>query len=251
MTPLIAILAGFAVGGTLGAVGAGGSILTIPVLVYALGVDIHDAAGTSLAIVGVNALVGVALHGRAKAVAWREGLAFGALAAVGAFAGAIVNGHMPALVLLGGLAVLMVLAAVQMWRGRHRPVTGSARRALPAVAAAGLGTGFLTGFFGVGGGFVVVPALVLVLGLSMPLAVGTSLLVIAISAVAGIGPYLAAGRVDFAVGGLFIAGGVLGIAAGTVAGRHASPARLREAFAVILIVVAVSLLAREGVALTA
>lgn len=239
---------GLLTGLLLGAVGGGGSVLTIPMLVYVLDLDVHEATGTALVIVGANAAVGVTAHGRNGAVRWREGVLFGALGISGAVAGSQLNPAVPDAVILGGLAVLMFVAAAQMWRGAApaaRPGRPEARP-WPTVAATGIGVGVLTGFFGVGGGFIIVPALVLVLGLAMSDAVGTSLLVILFNSAAGSVSFLASGEIALDIAALFIVGGTLGTVAGARIARRADDARLREAFAVLLIGVALLLTFREG-----
>ncbi len=244
----LALALGAISGMLLGAVGGGGSVLTIPMLVYMLGLGVHEATGTALLIVGANSVVGVAAHARKGMVRWRDGALFGLLGIGGAVLGSRLNPLMPDIVILGGIAALMLAAALQMWRsaqpGEHRFAGGS--RPWPAVAGTGIGVGLLTGFFGVGGGFVIVPALVLVLGLTMPYAIGTSLLVIALNSAAGATSFVIAGHVDFDVAALFIAGGALGTILGATVGQRVGDTRLREAFALILVAVALLLTSREA-----
>ena len=179
---------GVVVGLALGLVGGGGSILTVPILVYALGESVHLATGTSLAIVGANALIGAWDHARAGRVRLRTALIFGGAGIFGAFAGTYLNHLASGRIILLGFAVLMLAAAVAMARVRLGDRQGRATltSVSPRVVGAGLAVGVLTGFFGVGGGFLIVPALVLVLGLPMRAAVGTSLLVIAINSAAAL-----------------------------------------------------------------
>ncbi len=179
---------GVVVGLALGLVGGGGSILTVPILVYALGESVHLATGTSLAIVGANALIGAWDHARAGRVRLRTALIFGGAGIFGAFAGTYLNHLASGRIILLGFAVLMLAAAVAMARVHLGDRQGRATltSVSPRVVGAGLAVGVLTGFFGVGGGFLIVPALVLVLGLPMRAAVGTSLLVIAINSAAAL-----------------------------------------------------------------
>src|SRR5581483_10609943 len=178
--------------------GAGGSILTVPILVYALGVPVQAATGTSLAIVGLNAAAGAADQLRRGRVLPRTGLAFGASGLVGALAGAWLNHQLQGEVVLVLFSLLMVGAAAAMLRRRPADRSDGFEERYDArgwlrLAAVGLGIGFLSGFFGVGGGFLIVPALVLVLGLPMRYAVGTSLLAIALNAVWGLAGHLSFG----------------------------------------------------------
>src|SRR5665811_984772 len=182
----------------------GGSILTVPALVYLLGQDTHAATTGSLLIVGVTALVGMAAHCRAGRVRVVQGLVFGVLGIAGASVGSQLSATVAPAALLAAFSVLMLVVAAMMVVRRRAQLRAAAAgkveagspdgpvlqlrpnficncpRVLKVVAVASA-VGLLTGFFGVGGGFVVVPALVLALGFSMPVAVGTSLLVIAIN----------------------------------------------------------------------
>ncbi len=208
---VLAALLGSAIGLSLGALGGGGSILTVPALVYALGVDPRHATGASLMIVGLSALIGMVAHHRAKRVRWPVGVVVGLVSIAGSTLGTDLNRRVAPDVLLLLFAILMfVVAGAMIARdraGARREVArsrvlasvgaGSDGRDLDgdttaplmprraprpwAVAAVGVGVGFLTGFLGVGGGFIVVPSLVLALGFELPEAVGTSLLIIALS----------------------------------------------------------------------
>ena len=246
---------GALIGLALGALGAGGSILTVPVLVYAMGTPVQTATGTSLAIVGLNALAGATMHLRRGRALPRTGLAFGASGLLGALAGAWVNHQVRGELVLVLFAGLMVVVAAGMLR--RLPAAGSAEpfveRFTPVgwarIGVIGLGIGLLTGFFGVGGGFLIVPALVLVLGLPMTLAVGTSLLAIALNAAWGLLGYLQFGSLDMPVTTTFVAGGVFGLVfAGRLAGRLPEH-RLRLSFAVLVLALASYTLARSGAAL--
>ncbi len=245
-----ALAFGGVVGFSLGALGAGGSILTVPILVYALGVPVQAATGTSLAIVGVNAAAGALDHLRRGRSLPRTGFAFGLSGVLGALAGVEINHRLRGDLILVLFSLLMLAAAVSMLRRRPAASVSSFSERYDAwrwlrLAAVGLGVGFLTGFFGVGGGFLIVPALVVVLGLPMHLAVGTSLLAIALNALWGLLGSLRFGALDLGLTLLFAIGGLVGVMAG---GRlaHRLPERtLRSAFALLIVGVAVYTFARS------
>lgn len=236
----LALPAGLLIGLSLGAVGAGGSILTVPVLVFLLGQSAHQATGLSLIIVGAAALAGAVAHGRAGRVRPATGVTFGLLGAAGNYAGSLANRVLDAnLLLLGFAAVMIVVAGLMLARQRTRvPATGP--RSLLRTTVAATGVGLLTGLFGVGGGFVVVPALVLVLGLPTATAVGTSLLVIAINSAVALVPRLAghAIAIDLPLLAVFTAAAVLGVLGGNQITARVSPRRLTVAFAVTVLLVA-------------
>ena len=244
---LVAVLAGLLIGASLGALGGGGSILTVPALVYLLGQSPHQATTASLMVVGTAAIVGAVAHARGGRVRLRTGAAFGVLGIAGSYAGSLASAAVPANVLLAGFGLLMLVVAVVMVlrrRGAARPGRGAAvsagTRHVLLVAAAATGVGLITGFFGVGGGFVVVPALVLVLGFDMPTAAGTSLVVIAVNSAAALAARAGHGSLtlDWTLIGTFAAAAVTGVlAGGSLAGR-ASPQRLSAAFTVLVILVA-------------
>jgi uncharacterized membrane protein YfcA len=236
---------GTLIGFSLGALGAGGSILTVPILVYAMGVPVQGATGTSLAIVGLNAATGALDHLRRGRVLLRTGIAFGVSGVLGAFAGVWLNHQLRGELIMLLFSVLMIAAAVSMLRRRSSGAsTGSFEERCEAVGCArlvlvGIGVGFLTGFFGVGGGFLVVPALVLVLGLPMHLAIGTSLVAISLNALWGLVGNVQLGALDWTLTVLFATGGVVGVlTGGKLAGRLPDRA-LRTAFAVLVVGLAV------------
>jgi len=202
-TAVVAVVAGLIIGGSLGAFGGGGAILTVPVLVYGLGQSPRTATTGSLVVLGVTAVIGAVTAYRAGVVLLGRGVAFGAVATAGAVLGAMGSSHVDEDLLLAAFAVLMLviglLMARRQWRSRHDP-PGTARdtseaepiitfsptfacqcpRALKVLVTA-TAVGLLTGFLGVGGGFLVVPALVLALRLPPRYAAGTSLVVIALT----------------------------------------------------------------------
>jgi len=248
MITLLALLFGAVIGLLLGTIGGGGSILTVPILVYVLDQSVHEATATSLVIVGLTALFGVIPHARSGRVDTRTALIFGAAGILGAFGGTWLGAQIsgPAILLLFG--VLMVVVAVRMAFGKRQddgsPSLATSGLTLP-ILATGLAVGLMTGFFGVGGGFLIVPALVLILHLPMRLAVGTSLVIIAINSAAGVVAHLGSGGVDFRLAGMFVAGGIVGTLIGSRFAGHADDAKLTRAFAVLVALVGMYLIFRN------
>lgn len=230
MTTAVVLLA-VLVGLSLGLLGGGGSILTVPLLVYVAGLQTREAIATSLLVVGVTSAVAAISHARSGRVQWRTGLWFGAAGMVGAYAGGRLAEHLPGGLLLTAFAVMMTATAVAMIRGRRAPQEASATP-LPVgrVLLHGGAVGLTTGIIGAGGGFLIVPALTLLGGLSMPVAVGTSLLVIAMNSAAGLGGHLPSVDLDWGLAAMVTAAAVGGsLVGGRLAGRI-SPDRLRRAF---------------------
>lgn len=241
MTALIlALIAGATVGLALGSLGAGGSILTVPALIYLLGFTPAEATTASLIIVVVTSLTALLAHARAGAVRWRAGLLFAAAGLLPATAAGAVSARVPAPVLTLAFAALAVLAALRMLRPRTPPVDGTVSASRAATAGAGLGA--VTGFLGVGGGFLAVPALVTVLAVPMSAAVGTSLLVIIANALAALVARTAtAGTLDWTLMMPFIAAAALGAWDGKRLSTKVSPATLQRAFGCLLMTVAVAM----------
>jgi uncharacterized protein len=290
---LLAVLLGVVIGLSLGALGGGGSILTVPALVYVLGQNAHGATTASLVIVGVTALAGATAHARAGRARTASGLLFGGLGIAGSFVGARLSSGVSSDVLLTAFAGLVLVAAAAMALrtartaeaggtdgrrtagamvdsayavagrapGETKPAVGAPNivqvagqplavgsgRNLPTqwssvsrLVLAATGVGLLTGFFGVGGGFILVPALVLVLGFEMPVAVGTSLVVIAVNSaaalIARIGTQV---QVDWPLVAAFVAAAVLGSLFGHRVLAIARPQQLALAFTVLLVGVAI------------
>lgn len=246
---------GSLVGFSLGALGAGGSILTVPILVYAMGVPVQGATGTSLAIVGLNAATGALDYLRRGRSLLRTGFAFGVSGVLGAFAGVFLNHQLRGELILVLFSLLMVAAAVSMLRRRAAGVSITSFHEQYPVAGwlrlllVGLGVGFLTGFFGVGGGFLIVPALIVAVGLPMQLAVGTSLIAISLNALWGLIGNLRLGTLDWTLTALFAVGGVVGVLAGGKLSGRLPERTLRTAFAVLIVGVAVYTFGRSVTAL--
>src|SRR6266704_1642919 len=251
---LLAIGVGLLIGLSLGALGGGGSILTIPALVYLLGQSPHQATAASLLVVGLAAVVGAIAHARAGRARLKTGAVFGLLGVIGSYAGSLASAAVPASLLLAGFGVLMlVVAATMILRRRRVPCVSmpahdarSRTRHALVVAAAATGVGLVTGLFGVGGGFVVVPALVLALGFDMPVAVGTSLVVIALNSAVALATRAAHGALplDWALVATFTGAAVLGTLAGTGMAGRVNPQRLSAAFTLLIVAVAGYTLAR-------
>lgn len=264
----LALVFGAAVGFSLGLTGGGGSIIAVPLLVYGLSMPARQAVCVSLAAVGTTAFVGAIHRLCRREVEVRTGLMFAVAGMIGAPIGTFVGRLIPEPLLLLMFAGLMFSVAVMMWRkasrrpeeaavvrapGAQRPDddAGVACRRDPAgrltmtsrcatvMAVAGIVTGILSGLFGVGGGFVVVPALVLFSGMSIHRAVATSLLVIAMVSASGVASTLLAGE-SLAAGVtlLFVVGGIAGLGLGTVFARNLSPVTLQKVFAVAIVAVA-------------
>lgn len=233
------------IGVTLGLLGGGGSILTLPILTYVAGVAPKSAIASSLFVVAVTSAVGVVAHARAGRVRWRTGLLFGAAGMLGAFAGGRIAGHLPARGLMLGFATMMVVAALAMLRGRRASAATTVELAVGKVVLIGATVGLIVGTVGAGGGFIVVPALVLLGGLAMESAVGTSLLVIAMQSFAGffghLGHTAIAWPLTLAVTAMAVVGSFVG---GNLAGR-VPPAQLRRAFGVFVLLMAAIVVAKE------
>jgi uncharacterized membrane protein YfcA len=231
---------------SLGLVGGGGSVLAVPALVYLLDQDVKAATTASLAIVGLTAAVGGLDHARAGRVRWRTAAFFGLAGAAGTIVGTALNRQADpdAILLLFALVLLAAAWAMVRQRGEPPGAEAAARgRALwSRVAPAGVSVGVLTGFFGVGGGFVVVPALVLGLGVPLAAAVGTSLVVIALTSTAGLAAHLATGGLDWAIAGAMTVGAVAGAGAGSRLEGRVPARRLSQLFAAGLAAVAVLLI---------
>ncbi|MET7470759.1 sulfite exporter TauE/SafE family protein [Micromonospora sp. NPDC005686] len=247
MTTLALTLAGAVlIGVTLGLLGGGGSILAVPLLVYVADLPAKEAIATSLLVVGVTSAVGVLPHARANRVRWRTGLVFGVAGMTGAYAGGRLAEFVPASMLLTGFALMMLATAVAMLRGR-RSTDGRPVPELPMLRVIGDGVvvGLVTGLVGAGGGFLVVPALALLGGLPMPVAVGTSLVVIAMKSFAGLAGYLSSVQIHWGLAAGVTAAAVVGsLLGGRLAGRIPADL-LRRGFGWFVVVMGVFVLAQQ------
>lgn len=239
---LLAAVFAALIGLSLGLLGGGGSILTVPVFVYLLGFEAKEAIAASLAVVGATSLFGAAGHWRAGNVNLRVAAVFGAVAMTGSYLGARLAVFFSGAAQLTLFAGVMILAAYFMLRPRERgPAEGGAEgagREMPValIGAAGIVVGVLTGLVGVGGGFLIVPALVLLGRVPMREAVGTSLLVIALNSAAGLAGYQGQAGVRWGFLALFTAVSIAGILLGTHLVRRVPQHALRRAFGVFLLV---------------
>lgn len=237
----LAVLVGLA----LGLLGGGGSILTVPIFVYVMGYPAKSAIAMSLPVVGLTSLVGAFGHWRGGNVSPRTALSFGALAMVGAFAGARLSRLVPGEVQLTLLAVVMLGSATMMIRGALHPSAprpGPPHPALRMLAA--LGVGLLTGVVGVGGGFLIVPALVLLAGMEMKPAIGTSLVVIAMNTASASLGYRGQVPLEWRVVAIFTAIAIAGSLVGTRLVKRVDARHLRLGFGAFLIVLAIYVLLR-------
>lgn len=237
---VLAFFLSLLIGASLGLLGGGGSILTTPILIYALGMETKPAIATSLIVVGVTSIAAVVQHARAGNVDWKTGLIFGAAGMAGAWAGGFAAAWFSDTVLLGMFAAMMLATAFAMFRGRKEPDPAVAHvpQALWKIIAEGVVVGVVTGLVGAGGGFLVVPALALLGGLPMQRAVGTSLLVIAMKSFAGYAGHAMHVTVDLELAALVSVAAVLGSFVGTAASRLVAPDTLRRGFAGFVLVMA-------------
>jgi hypothetical protein len=218
----------------------------VPLFVYVFGLEPKTAISSSLLVVAVASATGALSHARARTVRLRTALFFGAAGMAGAYAGGRAGALVDGGVLLLLFAFMMVFTALAMWRGRRVP-DGPAREAHPVkLALQGLAVGSFTGLVGAGGGFLIVPALVLWAGLPMTQAVGTSLLVIVLNSLAGFAGTLSHASVDPALVGAVAACAVAGSLGGARLGRAVDPAHLRRAFAGLVLGMAAVILVRES-----
>ena len=243
---LLAIPFGVAVGILLGLLGGGGSILAVPVLVYVLGQKVHAATTESLIIVGATSAIAAVAHHRAGHVRWKPALVFSGAAAIGALAGTALNRLVEPEAILTSFALLLIVAAVGVVRGHSRTGSRSGHLLLRRALPVGFATGALTGFYGVGGGFLIVPALAVLLGVGFAGAIGTSLAVIALTSTAALVAHLASGGIDWPVTASFTAAAVIGALAGTRASERVPVRQLRFGFATLLVGVAAFLLATNA-----
>jgi uncharacterized protein len=248
---VLGLASGSLVGFSLGLVGGGGSILAVPLMVYVVGVpDAHVAIGTSAIAVAANAAVNLSNHARGGTVRWSCALVFAAAGMVGAFAGSILGKMLDGQRLLALFALLMLVIAVLMLKTRSRiglPDVKMSWDNMPAIVGLGLVTGTLSGFFGIGGGFLIVPALMLATGMSIMNAVSSSLVAVTAFGLTTAASYAYSGLISWRLAGLFVAGGIAGGLIGTRSARRLAARRgaLNMVFAAVIIAVALYMLVRN------
>jgi len=251
MQGVLGLASGALVGFSLGLVGGGGSILAVPLMVYVVGVpDAHVAIGTSAIAVAANAAVNLSNHARGGTVMWSCALTFAAAGIAGAFAGSIFGKMLDGERLLALFALLMLVIAVLMLKTRSRiglPDVQISWANTPAIVGLGLATGTLSGFFGIGGGFLIVPALMLATGMPIMNAVSSSLVAVTAFGLTTAASYAYSGLISWGLAGLFIAGGIAGGLIGTRSARLLSARRgaLNIVFAAVIVAVALYMLARN------
>lgn len=250
---VIALALAALVGMSLGLLGGGGSILTVPILTYVLGMAPREAIAASLFIVGATSAVSMIGHARAGRVRWKTGVLFGVAGMIGAFAGGVLGGFVPGAVLMILFAIMMIVTATAMIRGRKDRGTGARdtihSRPILRILIDGLLVGIATGLVGAGGGFLVVPALNLLGGLPMAIAVGTSLLVIAMKSFAGLGGYLFSVQLNWPIVLAFTATAIAGSFAGVALAGRIPERTLRKGFGVFVLVMGAFVLIQEVPAL--
>jgi uncharacterized membrane protein YfcA len=248
---VLGLASGMLVGFSLGLVGGGGSILAVPLMVYVVGVaEPHVAIGTSAIAVAANAAINLSNHARGGTVIWSCALIFAAAGMAGAFGGSILGKMVDGQKLLALFALVMIVIALLMLKTRSRiglPDVKVSMSNISAIAGLGLATGTVSGFFGIGGGFLIVPALMLATGMPIMNAVSSSLVAVTAFGLTTAASYAWSGLVSWTLAGLFVAGGIAGGLAGTRAARHLAERRgaLNIVFAVVIIAVALYMLARN------
>jgi uncharacterized membrane protein YfcA len=264
MTPsdFLTIAFGMVIGFSLGLTGGGGSIFAVPMLIYGLGTGAREAVPISLAAVGATSLLGAALRWRAADLELRAGLVFATGGLIGAPFGTAIGKQIPEALILIGFALLMGIVGIRMWRGQARPTPRQTPpcaladdhrvhltpRCIAIVLAAGVSVGVLSGIFGVGGGFIIVPALIFVTGIPIHRAVSTSLLVIAVICASGVSSHSLAGEgLPLSLTAFFVGGGFLGMLPGLRLRSRLSGPGLNRTFAVGMWVVAVFLIVKNTV----
>lgn len=246
---ILSLISGGLVGFVLGLVGGGGSIIAVPLLLYVVGIgDAHMAIGTSAIAVSLSALSNLVNHARLGTVKWPCAATFSIAGITGAFAGSTLAMNVPGQQLLALFGVLMIVVGTVMLLRKNalgdptvKLTRSTAPRLLPLLLTIGFAVGTLSGFFGIGGGFLIVPGLMFATGMPISVAIGTSLVAVAAFGATTATNYALAGLVHWHIALLFIAGGVLGGIAGTFAGRHLGKAkgRLSMVFASFVILIGV------------
>ena len=249
ITAVLATGSGGIVGLVLGLVGGGGSILAVPLLVYVVAMpSAHIAIGTSAVAVSASALVNLLPHWRSGNVKWRCAFVFTAAGVSGAFASAAVGKALDGQKLLALFGLIMIVVGVVMLRKRSsagnpdvRLTRETARELMPLLLTIGFAVGLFSGFFGIGGGFLIVPGLILATGMPLTAAIGTSLVAITAFGAATASSYAVSGLVDWTVAGLFVMGGLAGGIAGVRFGKALADKKhaLNLVFALLVIIVGI------------
>jgi len=248
---VLGVVSGALVGFSLGLVGGGGSVLAVPLMVYVVGVpEPHIAIGSSAIAVATNAAINLSNHARGGTVIWPVAFAFAGAGIIGAFLGSLLGKMLDGQKLLALFALVMLVIAMLMAKNRARvgiPDVKMSMANLPAIAGLGLATGSLSGFFGIGGGFLIVPALMLATGMPIMNAVSSSLVAVTAFGLTTAASYAWSGLVSWNLAGLFIAGGIGGGLAGTRLARHLSERRgaLNVVFSAVITAVALYMLTRS------
>ena len=248
---VLGVVSGALVGFSLGLVGGGGSVLAVPLMVYVVGVpEPHIAIGSSAIAVATNAAINLSNHARGGTVIWPVAFAFAGAGIIGAFLGSLLGKMLDGQKLLALFALVMLVIAMLMAKNRARvgiPDVKMSMANLPAIAGLGLATGSLSGFFGIGGGFLIVPALMLATGMPIMNAVSSSLVAVTAFGLTTAASYAWSGLVSWNLAGLFIAGGIVGGLAGTRLARHLSERRgaLNVVFSAVITAVALYMLTRS------
>jgi hypothetical protein len=232
------------IGLSLGLLGSGGSIITLPVLVYVAHIPVQQAVGMSLVIVGGTSALGTLLNLRQGAFDWRAAAFFSVSGMVGALVGAKFTHLVSAAMLMFLFGALMLVVGIRLMRTGELKTVANACRPLRCLAA-GVAVGVLTGFLGVGGGFLILPALVLFAGLEMKPAIGTSLAIIAVNCVGGLIGQLHYGRFDWRLTLGFLLVAMAGMIAGARLTRRLSAAVLRRGFAWCVVLLGMALVAKN------
>ena len=247
----LGLASGAVVGFSLGLVGGGGSVLAVPLMVYVVGVpEPHIAIGTSALAVAANAAINLLHHARGRTVKWPVALVFAAAGIVGALLGSMLGKMVDGNKLLALFALVMLVIAALMLRTRARtgiPDVTMVWGNVPAIAGLGLATGAMSGFFGIGGGFLIVPALMLATRMPIMNAVSSSLVAVTVFGSTTAASYAWSGLVSFELAAVFIIGGIAGGLGGTATARHLAARRgaLNTVFAMVIIAVAIYMLLRN------
>lgn len=244
---ILAMVLAVGIGISLGLLGGGGTILAVPLLTYVAGFPAHEAIAASMFIIGVTSAVSVLAHAKRGNVQWRTGFIFGAAAMAGAFGGGLLGSRLPSVVLMVAFGIMMVATALAMILDRRARATGEPRKKLPLakILIEGLVVGLVTGMVGAGGGFLVVPALVLLGGLSMPAAVGTSLLIISMKSFTGLAGYLTSVSIDWGPVLIITVITVVGALIGAALGKHVPEKALKKAFGYLVLAMGVVVFLQE------